>query len=414
MPPQATRHQSSLPAIRSIPSRSTADPNPDEAEADERPLRVALVAPPMVPVPPPSYAGTERVIAALGAELVRRGHAVTLFASGDSNVPYEHVATVDHSLWSSGFRGDPSGYLQHTAAIAWRAADRFDLVHAHLEGHGFLLARYAPVPVITTLHGRLDVAGMPELLAEFRDIPLVAISESQRRWEPDQRWVATIHHGLPFEATPFAGNPGDYLAFVGRVTPEKGLGEAIEVARRSGLRLRAAAKVHDPHEQEHFEHVVRPAIDDGAVDFLGEVGPGERDPLLAGGLATLMLGGWPEPFGLVAIESMATGTPVIARRAGALTETIEHGVTGFLVDDVDEAVLAVERVRSLDRRLIRARTLERFSPARMADEYERAYRRVLRDRRQASAGCRPRSSAGRRSRIANGTGLPASAGLAAR
>jgi glycosyltransferase involved in cell wall biosynthesis len=343
----------------------------------ERPLRIALVAPPMLPVPPPTYAGTERVIASLGDQLHRRGHAVTLIASGDSEVDYELVPTVERSLWASGFQGDVASYMQLTIAIAWREAHRFDIIHSHMENHAFPLARYAPVPVVTTFHGRLDSPGMPELLAEFRDVPLIAISDSQRRWYPDASWVATIHHGLPLAEMPFRAEPGDYLAFVGRIAEEKGVEEAIELARMTHLPLRLAAKVYDQHEQELFAEIVEPAIKDGTVEFLGELAASERDPLYANALATLMLGAWPEPFGLVAIESMATGTPVIARRAGALTETVAHGVDGFLVDDVAEARLAVERVDALDRTEIRRRAVERFSPERMADDYEAVYRTLL-------------------------------------
>jgi glycosyltransferase involved in cell wall biosynthesis len=340
-------------------------------------LRVLLVAPPMLPVPPPEYAGTERVVAAIGDELHRRGHEVALVAAGDSEVAYELIPTVSQSLWRSGYNGDVASYMQHTVEVAWREAHRFDIVHAHLENHGFVFAEHADTPVISTLHGRLDVAGMPELIEAHPEVPLVAISESQRRWFPDLNWVATIHHGLPLETMPSSDQPGDYLAFVGRVTAEKGIREAIELSRLSGVPIRIAAKVHSDSEQAHFNEVVQPALDANEVEFLGEVGPEERDPLYAGALATVMLGAWPEPFGLVAIESMATGTPVIARRAGALTETIEHGVTGFIVDDVSEAALAIERVPELDRKRIRELTLERFSPARMVDEYERAYRAVL-------------------------------------
>jgi glycosyltransferase involved in cell wall biosynthesis len=343
-------------------------------------LKILLVAPPMLAVPPPTYAGTERVVAAIGDELHRRGHHVALVAAGDSEVPYELIPTVERSLWSTGFTGDTASYMQHTVDVAWRAAGRFDIVHAHMENHGFVFAEHCPTPVLSTMHGRLDAPGLPELLESHRDVPLVAISESQRRFFPDLRWVATIHHGLPLASMPFVETHGDYLAFVGRVTPEKGIREAIELSRKTGVRLRAAAKVHLSSEWRHFEEVVQPAIEAEEIEFLGEIGPLERDPLYAGALATVMLGGWPEPFGLVAIESMATGTPVIARRAGALTETIDHGVTGFLVDDVGEAVLALERVPELDRRLIRERTLERFSPGRMVDEYERAYRAVLAER----------------------------------
>jgi glycosyltransferase involved in cell wall biosynthesis len=356
------------------------DPALDQPGRDR--MRVLLVAPPMLPVPPPTYAGTERVVAAIGAELHRRGHEVALVAAGDSEVPYELIPTVDGSLWRSGYRGDVASYMQHTVEIAWRVAHRFDIVHAHLENHGLVFAEHCETPVVSTMHGRLDVAGMPELLEVHPTVPLIAISESQRRWFPDLNWVATIHHGLPLDTMPSATEHGDYLAFVGRITPEKGVREAIELSRLTQVPLRIAAKVHSDSEQAHFDEVVQPAIDANEIEFLGEVAPLERDPLYAGALATVMLGGWPEPFGLVAIESMATGTPVIARRAGALTETVEHGVTGFLVDDVDEAALAVEKVRELDRAEIRRRTLERFSPTRMVDEYERAYSAVLAGRQR--------------------------------
>jgi glycosyltransferase involved in cell wall biosynthesis len=195
--------------------------------------------------------------------------------------------------------------------------------------------------------------------------------------------VATIHHGLPLKDVPFSTEPGRYLAFVGRVTPEKGVADSIGVARRVGLPLRIAAKVYDQHEKEHFARVVEPAVADGTAEFLGELPAPERDILYAGALATLMLGPWPEPFGLVAIESMATGTPVIGRRAGALTETIEHGIDGFLVDDLQEAELAVQQVADLDRARIRERALERFSPARMTAEYLAIYRAVIGTRRGA-------------------------------
>jgi glycosyltransferase involved in cell wall biosynthesis len=340
----------------------------------------------MLPVPPPSYAGTERVVAALADALRERGHDVTLFAPGDSTWDGPIEPIVENSLWRSGYDGDVSNYLELAVARAWSLHDRFDVIHAHAETLGFLLARYCPTPVVTTLHGRLDAWGIPELLEEFREIPLVAISDSQRRWNPDANWVATIHHGLPLEHMPFSPEPGDYLAFVGRVTPEKGVEEAIELARQGKLPLRMAAKVYDKPERELFESLVQPAIDAGDVEFLGEVGPLERDPLYAGARATVMLGGWPEPFGLVAIESLATGTPVIARRAGALTETVEHDVDGFLVDDLTEARLALERIPELDRTRIRERALERFSPDRMAGQYEEVYRAAIAAHGQAKRG----------------------------
>ena len=353
--------------------------------SDGGPLRIALVVPPMLPVPPPAYSGTERVVGALGDALLARGHAVTLIGPGDSDFAGDVLPTVDNSLWRTGYKGDVSNYIAQTIAVAWREHERFDVIHSHVEGLGLLFARYCPTPVVSTLHGRLDASGLPELFAEFTDIPLVAISESQRRWCPDNQWVATIHHGLSLADMPFGATPGPYLAFVGRVAPEKGIEDAVALARSVRLPLRMAAKVYDVAEEELYKRVVQPAVEKGKVEFLGELGPAERDPLLAGARATLMLGAWPEPFGLVAIESLATGTPVIARRAGALTETIEHGVDGFLVDDLTEARLAVKRVLELDRAEIRRRALERFSAERMAAEYEAVYRQLVQGRRASEA-----------------------------
>lgn len=346
-------------------------------------LRIAIVVPPMLPVPPKSYAGTERVVEAIVHELHGRGHEVTLFASGDSEVECELVPVIPQSLWSTGYQGDVSSFINVALATVWRQHERFDVIHSHVETLGFLFARHCPTPVVTTLHGRLDVSGIPELLAEFGDIPLVAISDSQRRWAPDANWVATIHHGLDLTRMPFSDRAGDYLAFVGRVTPEKGVEDAIALARRSKMTLRMVAKVYDEHEKVHYAEVVEPAMKDGTVDFLGEMGAMGRDPVLAGARATIMMGAWPEPFGLVAIESMATGTPVIARRVGGLTETVEHGVDGFLVDDLEEAALALDMVADLDRAQIRRRALERFSPERMVDDYEQVYAQLI-GRRQRS------------------------------
>ena len=341
-------------------------------------LRIGLLAAPMEQVPPVAYGGTERIVGTLAAELSRRGHEVTLFASADSQSPCALEPIAPRALWAAGYRGDVSAFLLSAVAQAWDQAGRFDIIHSHVEGFGFLMARHCPTPVLSTLHGRLDRHGMPELLDRFSDIPLVAISGSQRRWAPGANWAATIHHGLPLEHMPFAGVPGDYLLLVGRAAVEKGCAEAIELARRVQLPLKMVMKVHDPAEVEVFERNVRPAVDEGVVEFLGELSPAQRDPLYAGARATLMLGSWPEPFGLVAIESLATGTPVIARRGGALPEIVEHGRDGYLVDDISEAELAVRLVGGLDRSEIRRRALERFSAARMAADYERVYLRLVR------------------------------------
>jgi len=341
------------------------------------PLRIALVAPPMKAVPPVGYGGTERVVDALAIGLDARGHDVTTFATGDSHVPGRLVPIRKEALWKEGYRGDIAGFMEMAADAVWKHADEFDVIHSHLETFGFLLARYCTTPVVTTLHGRLDDSFTPDLLREFTDIPLVAISENQRRWWPDQNWVATIHHGQDLTRSPFRDQPGDYLAVVGRVAPEKGIAEAIELARRTGRPLKMAAKALDPAEIAMRDELVMPAHEEGVIEFLGELLPPERDEMMAGAFATLMLGTWPEPFGLVAIESLATGTPVIGRRTGALPEIIEEGVDGFLVDDLGEAMLALDRIGDLDRTEIRRRTLERFSVDRMTAAYEDVYRDLI-------------------------------------
>jgi glycosyltransferase involved in cell wall biosynthesis len=343
-------------------------------------LRIALLAPPMEPVPPPAYAGTERVVAALAEELSARGHHVTLFASGDSTAVADLIPTVPRALWADGFHGDVRPWIQRTIDIATERQADFDVIHSHLETMGLPFAASASVPVVSTLHGRLDVAGIPALLERHPTAPLVAISTNQRRWSPAANWVATIHHGLPLDRIPEGNGAGGHFALVGRATSEKGIAEGIEVARRTGRLLRIAAKVHDEEEVAYLEQVVRPAVVAGTVDFLGEVGPAVRDEVYGGAIATLMLGAWPEPFGLVAIESLAAGTPIIGRRAGALPEIVEHGVDGFLVDDVTEAEHAVSLLPRLDRHRIRERALRRFSVARMVDAYETVYRHLIDER----------------------------------
>ena len=357
--------------MRTFPTRV------QEAPGQMRPLRIGVIAPPVLPLPPPMYAGTERIVSSLVLGLHEREHHVTVFAPGDSELPCEVVPIVRRALWSDGYMDDASLYHQIAVAKAWEMADRFDVIHSHVDTHGFLFAAHSPVPVVTTLHRRLDVGGAADYIDVLSTIPLVAISESQRRWNPDANWVATIHHGLDFSSTPHGTRPGDYLLLVGRVSREKGVEEAIELAQRTRRRLVIAAKAHHPDERALLESAVRPAIEAGIVEWRGEVDSATRDRLMVDALATVMLGAWPEPFGLVAIESMATGTPVIGRRAGALTETIRHGLNGFLVDDLDEAALAVSRVGKLDRAAIARSTRERFAVDRMVDGYESVYRRLV-------------------------------------
>jgi glycosyltransferase involved in cell wall biosynthesis len=345
-------------------------------------LRIAQIAPPLERVPPRAYGGTERVMWELASELVRRGHEVTTFASGDSEVPGKLVPTVPAALRPGGFGGDPSLHFIATIQAVLNRAHEFDLIHSHLEWWSLLLARSSPVPVVSTFHGRLDMDESSRLLI---DPPpgLVAISRSQASAHPSVPWTI-IHNGLSLEGARFERRAGDGLAFVGRIDPEKGVIEAIEIARESGRPLKIAAKVGTlPDQVAYYESVFRPALAaaGSAVEFLGELEPHERDRLLAESGATLMPGAWPEPFGLVAIESLACGTPVLGRRVGALPEIIREGVDGYFGDDVSHMVFLLDRIAGLDRVAIRDSVLDRFSAGRMTNAYEGLYDRARTRRR---------------------------------
>jgi glycosyltransferase involved in cell wall biosynthesis len=352
---------------------STINPGPRPASRrTARALRIAQVAPPLERVPPVAYGGTERVVHELTVELLRRGHDVTLFASGDSNAPGKHIVTVPEALRPIGFGGDPSPFFSVTMLEVLRRAEDFDVIHSHLELHSVLVARASPTPVVATFHGRLDSAIARQALT---DPPqgLVAISQSQARPHPEVPWTI-IYNGLNLTGSPFRERRSDDLCFVGRFAVEKGLIEAIQTAKIAGRKLRIAAKIGTmPDEKAWYEQVGKPALNDPNVEYLGELNTPERDQLMADSYATLMPGSWPEPFGLVAIESLACGTPVIARRVGALPEIIREGVDGFFGDDPKGMAFQLEGVAELDRPHIRESVLQRFSASRMADDYERLY-----------------------------------------
>ena len=312
-------------------------------------------------------------------ELDRRGHEITTFASGDSEVPGPADSHgVERALRPEGYVGDPMPYMLATMDQVLDHAEEFDLIHSHLEWASLLLARVAPVPVVSTFHGRLD---LPWAAAAFRDPPpgLVAISQNQASTHPDVPWTV-IHNGLTLTDAPFERRRSDALCFVGRVAPEKGIVEALEIAKLVGRPLRIAAKVAPiGPERDYFDAVFKPALDAAGseVAFLGELSHHDRDDLFAESFASLMPGAWPEPFGLVAIESLACGTPVIARRIGALPEILREGVDGFFGDDVTQMAFKVDGAGDLDRLAIRELVLERFSAGRMTDGYEALYRRTL-------------------------------------
>jgi glycosyltransferase involved in cell wall biosynthesis len=360
-------------------------------------MRIAQVAPPFESVPPARYGGIELVVDTLTRQLVRRGHEVTLFASGDSQTPARLVPVVDQALWRRKPRyNDFAPFWAIELGKLARELREFDIIHSHLDYFAFALARLAPCPVVTTLHGRLDLPELGPLYQEFSDIPLVSISDAQRQPVPHANWVATIHHGLPLEEYTFNPRPSGYLAFLGRVSPEKGLDTAIEVAQRSGLPLKIAARTplpfrHDPNvraDWDYYENVVQPLLQGSRVELIGQVGGREKDEFLRQARALLFPICWPEPFGLVMPEALACGTPVLALRQGSVPEVIEHGRTGFVCDTVDELVEAVGRIDEIDRARCRAAAEQRFSASVMTGQYEQLFHQLRRQtgpRRLASA-----------------------------
>jgi glycosyltransferase involved in cell wall biosynthesis len=353
-------------------------------------MRIAQVAPPFQSVPPAGYGGTERVVSLLTEELVRRGHEVTLFASGDSETSARLVPTVDTALWREEGSKDPLMFWTITLGEAFRraAAGEFDIVHSHLDYLAFPNAETVDVPTVTTLHGRLDLPDLSRVYARFPDMPVVSISNNQRAPLPGARWIGTVYNAVDTERLTFSPHGGRYLAWLGRITPDKGLVSGIQIARRAGLPLKIAARMPlddaDSREAqadwEHYNTDVRPLLDEPGVEVVGEVGDSDKGAFLGGALALLFPIDWPEPFGLVMAESLACGTPVVARRRGSVPEVVTDGVTGLIGETDEELAELCRRVDRIDRATCRADALRRFSPAAMTDGYEAVYRRLLGER----------------------------------
>ncbi|MEW5917508.1 MAG: glycosyltransferase family 4 protein [Gemmatimonadota bacterium] len=352
-------------------------------------MRIAQVAPLYESVPPRQYGGTERVVSYLTEELVRLGHDVTLFASGDSItasrlVPATAIALRARDASNGGVVTDDIAPHVLLLQQLMRAIDAFDVVHYHTGYLHFPLSRLLGVPHLTTMHGRLDVPDLQPLFRAFRDVPLVSISNDQRTPLSFANWLATVYHGLPAKLyKPGAGN-GGYLAFLGRISPEKRVDRAILVAERVGMELRIAAKI-DEADRRYYEERIRPLLQHSRVRFMGEIGDAEKGDFLGNAEALLFPIEWPEPFGLVMIEAMACGTPVIAFRRGSVPEIINDGETGFIVDSVDAAVGAVQRLHTLDRSHCRRVFESRFLAPRMAEEYLEIYRQLTWNRDAAAA-----------------------------
>jgi glycosyltransferase involved in cell wall biosynthesis len=348
-------------------------------------MNIAQLAPPFETIPPVGYGGTERVVHTLTEELIRRGHSVTLFASGDSRTSARLVPTCEQALWrQEPAYNDFTLLLSVTLGKALREVDNFDVVHNHLDHVGFALTRQTSTPVVSTLHGRLDRPEHEPLYREFADVPLVSISQAQRTPVAWANFVATVHHGVDLEQFTFNPLPDGYLAYLGRVSSEKGLDTAIRVARRAGLPLRVSLRMPLPFlsdwsvraDWDYWEHVVKPLLGSD-IELVGEVGGAEKDAFLRNAAALLFPIRWPEPFGLVMAEALACGTPVLALRAGSVPEVVRDGVTGFICDTEDELVMAAGRLGGLDRWTCRREAEQRFSPAAMARAYERVYEGVI-------------------------------------
>jgi glycosyltransferase involved in cell wall biosynthesis len=341
------------------------------------PVKIAQIAPLMESVPPRLYGGTERVVSYLTEELVRQGHDVTLFASGDSITAAELVACAPEALRLDSRVRDHIPYHMIMLDRVRERMEDFDILHFHIDQFQYPLFRAHAHRTVTTLHGRQDLPDLKPLYSYFGDLPLVSISNNQRLPVSSANFAATIYHGLPLDLLHPTFQPrGGYVAFLGRISAEKRPDRAIHIARKLGIPLKIAAKV-DKVDEKYFREEIEPLLDGPGVEFIGEINDREKSAFLGEALALLCPIDWPEPFGLVMIEAMACGTPVLAFRHGSVPEVIDDGITGRIVDDLDEAVHALAEVIALDRRAVRRRFEERFSSARMAKDYVRLYRKLI-------------------------------------
>lgn len=337
-------------------------------------MRIAQIAPLYESVPPRMYGGTERIVSYLTEALVALGHEVTLFASGDSKTKAKLVPVCTASLRLDKHCIDPLAHHIAELQMVQDRLDAFDIIHYHIDYLHFPLSRINKKPHITTLHGRLDIPDLQCLYNIFQDMPVVSISDSQRKPLPQANWIQTVYHGIPENL--YTLGKGNYVAFVGRVSPEKRVDRAIEIAKKAGITLKIAAKV-DKHDTEYYHEHIKHLLDDPLVEFIGEIGDAEKDEFLGNAKALLFPIDWPEPFGMVMIEAMACGTPVIAYNHGSVPEVIDVGQTGYIVHSMEEAVNALKNIDRISREECRKVFLRRFSASRMAKDYVRVYEKML-------------------------------------
>lgn len=340
-------------------------------------MRIAQVAPLFESVPPQRYGGTERIVHYLTEELVALGHDVTLYASGDSCTSAKLIAACPCALRLGEGSGDPLARHVTMLELISRQHDDYDVVHFHIDYLHFPMSRVLGLRQLTTLHGRLDLPDLLPLYHGFKDMPVVSISEAQRIPLPRANWIGTVLHGLPVSLLEFSARPSGYLAFVGRISPEKRVDRAVEIAKALGKPLRIAAKIAE-EDRGYFDEQIAHLFDHPLIDFVGEIREDEKLAFLGGADALLFPIDWPEPFGLVMIEAMACGTPVVAFDRGSVREVLEDGVTGYIVSDMPSAIEAARRASALDRHRIRQRFEQSFSARRMAEDYIELYRELSR------------------------------------
>ena len=345
-------------------------------------MKIAQVSPLYESVPPPLYGGTERVVYNITEELIARGHDVTLFASGDSVSHAKLISPCKNALRLDPNCVDPLATHFNLMELVERESHKFDIIHSHIDYMYFPIIRRSKIPHITTLHGRLDLPELKQLYKEFKDIPVISISNYQRLPVSYANWKGTVHHGLLLDLYEFNAKGGDYLAFVGRVSPEKRVDRAIEIAKETNIPIRIAAKV-DKADKDYFEQYIKGMLDHPLVNFLGEIGEKEKQDLLGNALGFIYPIDWPEPFGLGMIEAMACGTPVIAYKCGSVPEIIDDGVTGFIVNSQEEAVEAVKKLSQINRAECRKTFEKRFSARRMIDDYLNIYMTIIEEYKSA-------------------------------